>query len=107
MLTNEKLEEIRGLEKKLRCAATIPPSSNSPLWIGLDWGEGCEAADKGYNFHDLKPIMREYTPEEFKRLYLCDWPPESKEKLPVTECRLSGASECWNTQGWHDLKLIL
>lgn len=29
------------------------------------------------------------------------------EKLPVTECCLSGASECWNTQGWHDLKLIL
>ncbi|WP_165708437.1 hypothetical protein [Pectobacterium polaris] len=29
------------------------------------------------------------------------------EKLPVYECCLSGASECWNTQGWHDLKLIL
>ncbi|WP_323667106.1 hypothetical protein [Pectobacterium punjabense] len=29
------------------------------------------------------------------------------EKLPVVECCLSGASECWNTQGWHDLKLIL
>lgn len=29
------------------------------------------------------------------------------EKLPVAKCCLSGASECWNTQGWHDLKLIL
>lgn len=29
------------------------------------------------------------------------------EKLPVSECCLSGASERWNTQGWHDLKLIL
>ncbi|MBL0909091.1 hypothetical protein G5645_13915 [Pectobacterium carotovorum] len=29
------------------------------------------------------------------------------EKLPIAKCCLSGASECWNTQGWHDLKLIL
>ncbi|MEC5345068.1 hypothetical protein ABRZ24_20970 [Brenneria populi] len=28
------------------------------------------------------------------------------EKLPVTECCLSGESECWNTLGWHDLKLM-
>ncbi|MEY0725911.1 hypothetical protein AB7254_01365 [Providencia rettgeri] len=29
------------------------------------------------------------------------------EQLPVTECCLSGSSECWNTQGWHELKLII
>ncbi|MCW2479164.1 hypothetical protein [Candidatus Symbiopectobacterium sp. NZEC135] len=29
------------------------------------------------------------------------------DKLPVAECCLSGASECWNTLGWHDLKLIM
>lgn len=27
------------------------------------------------------------------------------EQLPVTECCLSGSSECWNTLGWHELKL--
>ncbi|KJF79293.1 hypothetical protein UA45_00255 [Morganella morganii] len=27
------------------------------------------------------------------------------EKLPVAECCLSGDSECWNTLGWHKLKL--
>lgn len=29
------------------------------------------------------------------------------EKLPVAECCLSGGSACWNTLGWHDLKLRL
>lgn len=27
------------------------------------------------------------------------------EQLPVAECCLSGSFECWNTIGWHDLKL--
>ncbi|MEQ5234272.1 MULTISPECIES: hypothetical protein [Providencia] len=27
------------------------------------------------------------------------------EQLPVPECCLSGDSECWNTLGWHELKL--
>ena len=29
------------------------------------------------------------------------------EQLPVTECCLSGGSECWGTQGWHELKLVI
>ncbi len=29
------------------------------------------------------------------------------DKLPVTDCCLSGSSECWNTQGWHELKLVI
>lgn len=29
------------------------------------------------------------------------------ERLPVTECCLSGDSECWNTAGWHETKLII
>lgn len=29
------------------------------------------------------------------------------EQLPVAECCLSGSSECWNTRGWHELKLAL
>lgn len=27
------------------------------------------------------------------------------EQLPVDKCCLSGSSECWNTLGWHELKL--
>lgn len=27
--------------------------------------------------------------------------------LPVTDCCLSGSSECWTTQGWHELKLVI
>lgn len=27
------------------------------------------------------------------------------EALPVAECCLSGDAECWNTRGWHELKL--
>lgn len=27
------------------------------------------------------------------------------DKLPVTECCLTGAAECWNTKGWQELKL--
>lgn len=27
------------------------------------------------------------------------------EQLPVANCCLSGAAECWNTNGWHELKL--
>lgn len=27
------------------------------------------------------------------------------EQLPVAECCLSGDSACWNTAGWHELKL--
>lgn len=27
------------------------------------------------------------------------------EQLPVANCCLSGAAECWNTKGWHDLSL--
>ncbi|MEY0664224.1 hypothetical protein AB7281_16465 [Providencia rettgeri] len=27
------------------------------------------------------------------------------EQLPVSQCCLSGAADCWNTNGWHDLKL--
>lgn len=27
------------------------------------------------------------------------------EQLPVAECCLSGGSGCWNTLGWHELKL--
>ncbi|WP_323640894.1 hypothetical protein [Pectobacterium polonicum] len=102
MLTNEKLQEIKELAQKANykpddgllaeylataCdseiieemakeilslrAVIIPPSSNSLVWIGIDWA-------KGYNLHDLKPIMRDYTPEEFKRLFECRWLPESK-----------------------------
>ncbi|WP_350914635.1 hypothetical protein [Providencia huaxiensis] len=29
------------------------------------------------------------------------------EQLPVTECCLDGDSECWITQGWHELKLVI
>lgn len=29
------------------------------------------------------------------------------EKLPVAECCMAGDSECWNTLGWHELKLML
>ncbi|EJD6041056.1 hypothetical protein M0J40_RS00210 [Providencia rettgeri] len=29
------------------------------------------------------------------------------EQLPVDKCCLSGSSECWNTKGWHELKLKL
>ncbi len=29
------------------------------------------------------------------------------EKLPVAECCFGGDSECWNTLGWHELKLLL
>lgn len=29
------------------------------------------------------------------------------EQLPVDKCCLSGSSECWNTLGWHELKLAL
>ncbi|EOY8495191.1 TPA: hypothetical protein U2R11_000561 [Providencia stuartii] len=28
------------------------------------------------------------------------------EQLSVAECCLSGSSECWNTLGWHELKLV-
>lgn len=27
------------------------------------------------------------------------------ESLPVTECCMHGDSECWNTNGWHEIKL--
>ncbi|MVD48988.1 hypothetical protein [Proteus mirabilis] len=27
------------------------------------------------------------------------------EALPVAECCLSGDAECWNTRGWHEIKL--
>ncbi|EIU7557594.1 hypothetical protein LHV18_12480 [Providencia rettgeri] len=29
------------------------------------------------------------------------------EQLPVAECCLSGDFECWTTQGWHELKLVI
>lgn len=29
------------------------------------------------------------------------------EQLPVAKCCLSGSSECWTTQGWHELKLVI
>lgn len=29
------------------------------------------------------------------------------KQLPVAECCLSGGSECWNTLGWHELKLVI
>ncbi|MEX9225390.1 hypothetical protein AB7W86_03410 [Providencia rettgeri] len=29
------------------------------------------------------------------------------EQLPVDKCCLSGSSECWNTKGWHELKLVI
>ncbi|MGV2935260.1 hypothetical protein ACIPUA_09555 [Providencia sp. AGC89] len=29
------------------------------------------------------------------------------EQLPVAECCLNGGSECWATQGWHELKLVI
>ena len=29
------------------------------------------------------------------------------EQLPVAECCLSGDAECWNTLGWHNLKLVI
>lgn len=29
------------------------------------------------------------------------------EQLPVAECCLSGSTECWNTLGWHELKLVI
>ncbi|MEQ5728866.1 hypothetical protein AB7360_03575 [Providencia alcalifaciens] len=28
------------------------------------------------------------------------------DTLPVTDCCLSGSFECWNTLGWHELKLV-
>ncbi|EPW8571966.1 hypothetical protein ACWQEN_001298 [Morganella morganii] len=28
------------------------------------------------------------------------------DKLPVTECCMAGDAGCWNTFGWHELKLI-
>ncbi|CDG86399.1 hypothetical protein [Xenorhabdus bovienii] len=27
------------------------------------------------------------------------------DNLPVAECCFSGESECWNTLGWHELKI--
>ncbi|OWO84004.1 hypothetical protein B5C26_02915 [Photorhabdus luminescens] len=27
------------------------------------------------------------------------------ESLPITECCFSGETACWNTLGWHELKL--
>ncbi len=27
------------------------------------------------------------------------------ESLPVTECCMQGDSTCWNTNGWHEIKL--
>ncbi|MDE9455761.1 hypothetical protein [Xenorhabdus bovienii] len=27
------------------------------------------------------------------------------DSLPVTECCFSGEAACWNTQGWHEVKL--
>ncbi|WP_440864496.1 hypothetical protein [Symbiopectobacterium purcellii] len=27
------------------------------------------------------------------------------ESLPVTECCMQGYSGCWNTNGWHEIKL--
>ncbi|MDC9606402.1 MULTISPECIES: hypothetical protein [Xenorhabdus] len=29
------------------------------------------------------------------------------ESLPVAECCFSGEAACWNTLGWHELKLTL
>lgn len=29
------------------------------------------------------------------------------ERLPVANCCLSGAAECWNTNGWHELQLTV
>ncbi|EJD6581922.1 hypothetical protein M0L63_RS04335 [Providencia rettgeri] len=29
------------------------------------------------------------------------------EQLPVANCCLSGAAECWNTNGWHELQLTV
>ncbi|SFO03101.1 hypothetical protein [Xenorhabdus japonica] len=29
------------------------------------------------------------------------------ESLPVAECCFSGEAACWNTLGWHKLKLVL
>ena len=29
------------------------------------------------------------------------------EKLPVQSCPSSGDSRCWNTLGWHELKLTM
>ncbi|BET97674.1 hypothetical protein [Xenorhabdus taiwanensis] len=29
------------------------------------------------------------------------------ESLPVTKCCFSGEAACWNTLGWHTLKLVL
>ncbi|EOV8087136.1 MULTISPECIES: hypothetical protein [Providencia] len=29
------------------------------------------------------------------------------EQLPVAKCCLGGSSECWTTQGWHELKLVI
>ncbi|RRO03827.1 hypothetical protein [Pectobacterium aquaticum] len=69
---NRVIEEMAKEILSLR-AVIIPPSSNSLVWIGIDWA-------KGYNLHDLKPIMRDDTPEEFKRLFECRWLPESKGK---------------------------
>lgn len=29
------------------------------------------------------------------------------DSLPVKSCPCSGDSQCWNTRGWHDLKLVV
>lgn len=29
------------------------------------------------------------------------------EQQPVVEYCLNGGAECWNTQGWHELKLVI
>jgi hypothetical protein len=29
------------------------------------------------------------------------------ERLPVANCCLTGDSECWATNGWHELKLMI
>ncbi|MBI0554528.1 hypothetical protein F6Q06_08495 [Pectobacterium parmentieri] len=29
------------------------------------------------------------------------------EPLPVATCCMSGDSACWNTNGWHEIKLII
>lgn len=29
------------------------------------------------------------------------------DALPVESCPCSGDSQCWNTLGWHDLKLVV
>ncbi|CAB5587365.1 Uncharacterised protein [Providencia rettgeri] len=51
-----------------------------------------------------RPGREPYDMNEYKQLSneCCG---KCGESLPVAECCLSGAADCWNTKGWHELSL--